>query len=204
MDIKAQQIIEKSLPLFMQYGIKGLTMDDISRELGISKKTLYQHFKDKNELIHKVVAYDLHVDECKMQNAVEGNKNAIEEIFSVARCVIEQIRNIHPSILYELRKYYPEAYALFNEHKKGYILNSVIHNINRGIKEGIYRSDFNISIVARLYTSKVDALFDIELFPPQEFRTEIIYKEMLMYHIRSLVNEKGNKLMLQFLKSTSL
>ena len=204
MEEKASQIIQRSLPLFLKLGVKSLTMDDIARELGISKKTLYQYFADKNQLILKVVEYDLHQDECKMHNSIQGTKNAIEEIFSVASCVIEQIKNIHPSILFELKKYYPEAYSKFNEHKKGFILESVLNNIERGINEGLYCKNFNAEIVARLYTAKVDALFDVELFPPTKFKTEDIYKEMLMYHIRSIVNENGLKVVTQFLKSNAL
>lgn len=204
MEDKAIQIIQRSLPLFLKLGVKSLTMDDIARELGISKKTLYQYFADKNQLIIKVVEFDLHHDECQMHNSIQGTTNAIEEIFSVAACVIDQIKNIHPSIIFELKKYYPEAYAKFNEHKKGFILESVLNNIKRGIKEGLYATNFNAEIVARLYTSKVDTLFDVELFPPNKFKTEDIYKEMLMCHIKSLVNEKGLKIATQFLKSNAL
>lgn len=195
MENKAEQIIQKAIKLFMRYGIKSLTMDDVARELGMSKKTLYQFFDDKNDLVVKSLSADLMEDQCVMNTAMSTAKDAIEEVLLCGKCVAEDIKGMHPSILYDLQKYHPEAYLKFKEYKFNYVYQTVYKNILRGIKEGLYRENLNPEIVAKIYVARIDLILDPELFPIEQFTFVDVYKEMMRYHLYSLASLKGRKIL---------
>ncbi len=195
MESRIEQITEKAIRLFLKYGIKSLTMDDVARELGISKKTLYQYFEDKNDLVKKVATLNLQQEQCKIQEALKYSANAIEEMLNINRCVREQVKDMHPSILFDLQKYHPEAYEIFKQHKFSYVMQIMLKNLNRGIEEGIYRKDLHPEIVARIYVGRIDLIMDGELFPSDVFSFVDVYMEMIRYHLFGVVNTKGLKLL---------
>ncbi len=191
MEQKELQLLEQVDKLFMRCGIKSLTMDDIARELGISKKTLYLHCSDKEDLLIKSFAHHFQCEE-QFQNGIVGkNLNAIDEIFEVSKHVSEMLKTIHPSIHYDLRKYYPEAWKIFSEYRKNFMLKCVSDNMEKGKQEGLYRANLNIPIVARIHISRVDVVFDGELFPASQFNFAEVFFEMIRYHIRGIASPKG-------------
>jgi len=191
MEQKEQQLLEQVDKLFMRCGIKSLTMDDISRELGISKKTLYIHCSDKEDLLIKCFSFHFKCEEDFQESIRLKNLNAIDELFEVINHVSEMLKTIHPSIHYDLRKYYPEAWKIFSEYKKSFLYKSVSENMEKGKREGLYRENLNIPIVARIYLSRIDVIFDGELFPPNTFSFPEVFFEMLRYHIRGISSPKG-------------
>jgi AcrR family transcriptional regulator len=191
MEQKEIQLIEQVDKLFMRCGIKSLTMDDIARELGISKKTLYQFCTDKEDLLKKSFAHYFKCEEQLQNNIQDKNLNAIDEIFEVSKHVSEMLKTIHPSIHYDLRKYYPETWKIFSEYRKNFMLKCVSDNMEKGKKEGLYRANLNIPIVARIHISRVDVVFDGELFPANQFNFAEVFFEMIRYHIRGIASPKG-------------
>ena len=137
------EIIVSISTLFMKYGIKSVSMDDVSRELGISKKTLYQYFKDKDELVTKVVEHHAELLSGEMFKMVSENANAIEQLLQVSKFVSQYLKNINPSVTYDLKKYYPQIWKNVNLNNRDYIFNQIKQNMINGIKEGLYRSDIN-------------------------------------------------------------
>lgn len=190
---KKENILEQASKIFMRYGLKSVTMDDVSRELKISKKTLYRFVSDKNDLVEQVMKAYIHNDQCLIDDLVKGSKNAIEEILMIGQHVGNMVNDIHPSIHFDMEKYYPEAWKVFDEHKKNYIMKCVTENLMRGMKEGFYRKDLNVPIIAVIYVSRVDLVFDGELFPPGEIEFKEVYTEMMNYHLRGIASEKGIK-----------
>lgn len=191
MEEKAQKILEQVSRLFMQYGIKSLTMDDIARHLGISKKTLYQSFSDKAELVSQ--GMQLHIDKesaaiCTIQ---EKSENAIEEMFLISQHVSTHLQTLHPSILFDMQKYYPAAFSKFNQYKMEMIMACIARNLEQGIEQGLYRDNLNIPIVAGLYVGRMDILFDQNLFPSSTYSPKDVYFEAIRYHIRGVASEKG-------------
>jgi len=191
MEEKAIEIIQRSIPIFTRFGIKSVTMDDVARELGISKKTLYKYFKDKNDLIVKGVQMKIDADE-ELCGSVECQSgNAIDELFAISEFVVQNLSNINPSVIFELKKYHPEAFEILNKHKWEFVLKTIRKNINRGIEEGIYRDNMDPEIIARLYVGSTDLIMEGSIFPWPEFKVDKVYLEILRFQIRGLANKKG-------------
>lgn len=192
MEAKKQAILEKVAELFMRYGIKSVTMDDVAKALKMSKKTLYQYVSDKQDLVRQVMAGHCQLERMACDLIAENNQaNAVDELLEITKFVTGQIKNVHPSIHYDLEKYYPDAMGEFESHKMDYIYNMVASNLKRGIQQGWYRSNINIPIISRLYVYKLDMFFDPEIFPPREFNFLEVYMEMMRYHIRGVATEQG-------------
>jgi hypothetical protein len=195
MEEKKSGILEKASALFMKLGFKSLTMDDIARELGISKKTLYFYFEDKNDLVKQAVISHLNKNQEIVLSFCNKANNAIQEVQQLMQCVNIQMKDTHPSVIFDLQKYHPDAYELFKEHKFTFILDIIKSNITRGQKEGLYKTNMNCEIIARIYVARIDLLFNPEIFPREQFQFTDIYIEMMKYHLYALVTKKGNKLL---------
>lgn len=190
---KKEFIITQAFELFMKYGIKSITMDDIAKHLGMSKKTLYQFFANKDELVNAILDKHLENDKCYIQSLENSNGNAIDDLIHIAAMVIDTLKKIHPSIHYDLEKYHPSAWKKFGEHKKKFIYKNILANIHKGINEGLFRNDINPEILAMLYVSKADVVFDPFVFPPEKYAFNRVYLEMLKQHIRGMATPKGLK-----------
>ncbi len=193
MDEKELQIIDQSSKVFMRLGIRSVNMDDIAQHLRISKKTLYQFVKDKNELVSRVVGHICSHHNTSINGICEKGHNAIDENFEITRFVAAQIGEMHPSIHFDLEKYHPEAWALLQRNEREDIYKCVTSNMRKGVKEGLYRDDLNIDVIARIYISRFDAVFDGELFPKENYRFEDVIWELFRYHVRGMASDKGLK-----------
>lgn len=199
MEYLPKEILEPALQLYLKYGIKSITMDDVAKELGISKKTLYQQVEGKDELVKYAVRYFTEVEKLAIGKLQTTCTNAIEEIFAIGDFLSKYLINLNPVVLYDLKKYYPEAWKIFQEHKKNYVVSILIKNMQSGRKEGLYRADFDLEIIAYAYISKIEVMMDSELAPLENFNFPHIIKELQQYHIRGIASEKG----LAYLKAAS-
>ena len=154
MNSELQNILEKVGELYNKYGIKSVTMDDVARELGISKKTLYQHVENKNELVEKVLFHIINQNNCSFEKLAEKDLNAVEELLEVSIFIIKTIQKYNPSTEYDLKKYYPELFKKLNEIKKEKMYDSIIKNIIKGKNEGLYRNDLDEEIITKIQTSR--------------------------------------------------
>jgi AcrR family transcriptional regulator len=201
MDSKTLELIERSALLFMHYGVKSVTMDDLARELGISKKTLYKHFEDKNQLVFSIMQLNINKDKKSCIEIKEAAKNAIDGLFRTTRFVMDKFRNIHPSVFYDLRKYHPDAWQLLQDHKWNFIIDLFRQNIERGKKEGLYRSNINTEIISRLHIATTDAILGTEVFPTTEFQYDQVFSDMMDIHIHGLVSHEGYTYLQERLKT---
>ena len=182
MDPKELQIIDESAKVFMRLGIRSVNMDDIAQHLRISKKTLYQFVKDKNELVSRVVGHICTHHNTSITRICEQAHNAIDESFEISRFVASQVGEMHPSIHFDLQKYHPEAWALLQSTEREDIYKCVTGNLRKGVQEGLYRDDLNIDVVARIYISRFDVTFDGELFPREQYRfNDVILEFSISY-----------------------
>lgn len=186
-----QKILKGALALFMRYGIKSVTMDDVARELGISKKTLYQHVDDKNDLVKKSMSFflDNQKDECCRM--VGEARNPIDFLLRIGEFFLSTMRSYNPAIIYDVKKYYPACWELVDKHNNEFIFHSVLENLKKGIELGYFRPEMNPEIVTRLYISMVQSMLDINLFPPSEYHLTDIHRELLNYHIRGVSTPAG-------------
>lgn len=190
---KIKEINHQIHLLFQQYGIKSLTMDDLAQKLGCSKKTLYIYYENRADLVHKVITQDLNEHLTQVQAIINLQKHPIEELFLHNKLDLEKLNAIHPSSLYDLKKYYPKTWKKFDQltKKKGYEM--VSKNLKRGVDLGVYRKEINIEILAKILTEKFEIIFNQSLFsnPFASFAT--IYKELMTHFIFGIVNESGKK-----------
>jgi AcrR family transcriptional regulator len=190
---KKEQIIMQVFELFMRYGIKSMSMDDIALQMGMSKKTLYQYFASKDDLVNAVLEKHLEMDQCKVKSLISSKNNAIDDLMHIVTTVNDTLKQINPSIHYDLEKYHPQAWKKFGDYKRNFIQENIKQNILKGIKEELYRSDINVDIVAALYVSKADIVFDASVFPPDKYAFNQVYLEMMKQHIRGIATSKGLK-----------
>ena len=200
MEEKEQQIIDQASKVFMRLGIRSVNMDDIAQHLRISKKTLYQYVKDKNELVLRIVQLNCDHHRTSINSICEKGLNAIDENFEIARFIASQISQMHPSIHFDLQKYHAEAWDMLERTEKADIYRCVSANMNKGIKEGLYREDLNIPVIAKIYIARFDAVFDTVLFPEKEYDLQEVIWEMFRYHIRGIASDKGTKYLIKKVK----
>ncbi|MPL94179.1 hypothetical protein SDC9_40329 [bioreactor metagenome] len=193
MEEKLKHILEETTKLFLRYGIKSISMDDIARHLGISKKTLYQFFSDKKDLVLSVMNFHLEQTDSCFRQISEEDGNAIDILVQVSRLLIEKFGKLNPSVTFDLQKYYPEAFRIMMDHKHSHILENIERNLKRGIREGLYRKDINTRIIAYFYLVRMDHIFSID--PDNESMKDLsmekVLTELFVYHIRGIANEKG-------------
>lgn len=188
------KITEKASEQFMRYGIKSITMDDIARTLAISKKTLYQHFEDKDSLVYAVCKNHLEADNHEMGCIAGQAGSAIDEMAMLSEFIKNKFTEMHPSVLHDIRKYHPRSWDLFMQHRESCIVNSIIYNLKRGVEEGVYRSDINVEILARLRLEEIQLSFDPEIFPPARYRLPDIQIQFFEHFLYGLLSERGRTL----------
>ncbi|HNI54171.1 MAG TPA: TetR/AcrR family transcriptional regulator [Chitinophagales bacterium] len=193
MNEEVKKILNRCERLFMKYGIKSVTMDDVARELGVSKKTLYQYFENKEQLIQTVTENHFKCQNEMVQQVIHHSKTAIDEMYSIAAWMNAMSKNLNPALLYDLRKYHPESWQVFIDHRNNEVLNSIRHNLERGINEGLYRADLDIEVIARIYITRVEMFIDNEIFPLDKFSPERTFNVFIDYHLRGIATPKGIK-----------
>ncbi|OSZ80996.1 hypothetical protein CAP36_07105 [Chitinophagaceae bacterium IBVUCB2] len=197
MEIK-DRILLKAEELFMQYGIRSVSMDDIANGLGMSKKTLYQYFADKDELVEGVVNKHISMSEGDCLNCRKGAKDAIHEIFLTMEHVNEEVKNMNPMLLYDLEKFHFRAYQRFKDYKDKFLLQIIRNNIEWGIKEELYRPDVNIDILSKYRIESIMIPFNVAVFPPGKYnlaKTSAILIENFTYGLATI---KGHKLIQKY------
>lgn len=187
------KILQQTFALIMKYGIKSVSMEDISRNIGISKKTIYQHFDSKKTLIKEVVADHIANDQIALRHIIDNATDAIDEMVLVAQHVLHFLRGMSPSMMFDTRKYYPTIWQMVENQHIGFFLDITRENILRGQKEGLYLTDINPEIVARIYVHQSLALSDETIFPLSTFTRSELYQAIVTYHIRGIMTDKGRE-----------
>ena len=191
MNPKALHILEQVGRLYHRYGIKSVTMDDVAGHLGISKKTIYGFFRDKEDLLTQVLLFE-HDRNCGFLTALENQKfNAIEELFEVYKMINAMFTNFNPSMEYDIRKYYPDLFLKIREIRRKRMFESVFNNLDKGKKEGLYRSELNSNIIAKLHVFRTENLYDNDMFTQEELTSFIMFHEIFVYHIHGILNHDG-------------
>lgn len=193
-------ILEKVHELFMKYGLKSVSMDDISRRLGISKKTLYQCVENKRDLIKEVFQKHINEEEAAISEIVANSKDAVDEMIEIARFVTALLREVSPTTLYDMQKYYGDIWGMMEALHQDHIYTVIKTNLDRGIIEGLYRKDLNTDIIAKLYVGKTLLIVDEDVFPLKDYNKEKLYLEYVHYHLHGIALPKGLKLFEKYTK----
>jgi AcrR family transcriptional regulator len=190
-DPKLQAILDKVVELFYEFGIRNLNMDDISRKLKISKKTLYQYFKSKEDLIEKLFYYD-DIKWCgKLAKYKFDEVNAIDILIQVSIMVADEMSRLNPQLKFELKKYYEPIFNQFLQKKHNHIFEQISKNIQRGINEGLYRADVNIELTAGLYMRNLVEMHEKDLSMVENITFDQVFETMFENHIRAISTARG-------------
>lgn len=193
-----ERIAAKAEELFMQYGIRSVSMDDIANNLGMSKKTLYQYFADKDELVEAVV--DSHINE------VEGDcvkcktdaQDAIHEIFLTMQHIMDEFSNMNPMLLYDLEKFHFKAYQRFKNYKDKFLLQMIRSNIEWGIADELYRPDLNVDVLSKYRIESIMIPFNVAVFPPGKYNLATTSEIIIENFTYGLATIKGHKLLQKY------
>lgn len=195
-----KRIMETALRMFRMYGIKSVTMFDISRESGVSKKTVYEHFKDKEELVQDAMRFILDEHIQHRQGFHRHSANAIEELVKELEYMEMLGKTVNPVMLYEMQKYHPEIWKSIEDFKKDCVLYAISENLQRGIREGLYRNDLNKDIVARMRQLQLETVFEPAQYPVAQYNMHEVMAQLTAHFVLGITTLKGRKLAAQYLK----
>jgi hypothetical protein len=189
------RILNKARELMFQTGVKHVTMDDLANQLGISKKTIYQYYTDKDALVSSVVENELVNHALFCNQSVQAADNAVHEIFLLMAVIQEMFNRMNPLALFEIEKYYPLAFDKIKKHKDDYIFSMIRANLEKGMKEGLYRKDVDVNILSqyRLETSLIP--FNIQVFPPNKFDMLKVNLQIIEHFVYGVATIEGHRLM---------
>ncbi len=201
MEEKIAKLVSDAQAVFMRYGIKSVNMDDVARHLGISKKTLYKYVTDKEDLINKCFSLHCSMEEKELTRISSLNMNAIDESFETMHFIKDMIKDVHPSIMFDMEKYYPEVMRKTEEFRHKTIFSSLKANMEKGIKEGLYREDLNPAILAQIYVASIESIFHSEELVKGKHSLQDLYLEVFRYHIRGIASDKGREYLIEKIKT---
>lgn len=194
MELK-EYIISESDKLFCQFGFKSVTMDDIARRLGMSKKTIYTHFSDKNEIVNIVIEIKLNSQKCLIRNNVDSAENAVHEVFFAVTNMKDLLSNMNPTLFYDLQKYHPQAWLYFKDFREKHLYSTIYDNLIRGIKEGYYREDIKPDILTQMRLEQIDLIFNSSSeYTNGKYGIAQVMAELTEHFLYGICTLKGHKL----------
>jgi AcrR family transcriptional regulator len=189
-----ERIIKEARGLFFRLGIRSVTMDDIAAQVGMSKKTLYQHFADKDELVDNLVDEEVNLMQNETLACINTSSNAIEEIFISMEMANKHFTKMNPMVLFDLHKFHFKSFQKFMEHKNTFLIKVITDNLKRGIEEGNYRADTKVDIMAKYRLQMLMLPFDMEAFPPMQYNLIDVSNAMIENFLYGLATVKGHDL----------
>ncbi|GER58387.1 TetR/AcrR family transcriptional regulator [Patiriisocius marinus] len=196
------KIILQASSMFMSLGFKSVTMDDIANEMGISKKTIYTHFSNKETIIAVVTDKIFEEVSSTIDHICSIEKNPIEEIYEIKKCVMEHMRDEKASPWHQLQKYYPSIYQNIKARQFNFMQECVLKNLNRGLEQELYRENMDVQFVSRIYFNGITGIKEETLFPSSMFDGRTLYDMYLEYHLRGIVTPKGRTILNNLIQST--
>ena len=193
-----ERILIKSYELFCRYGVKSMTMDEIARETGVSKKTVYQFFADKDALVLEVSEHHFQCDMKEITEMLVTAINPLDEIMLLTKHMRKNLTNINPTLLFDMKKFYPKAWDSWKAHKNTFIKEHIKNNINKGIEQGFYRDDVNVEILAIMRLEQIEMGCNPDIYSPDKFKIIDVQIAFINHFIRGIVTEKGYKMMEEY------
>lgn len=193
-----ERIQLKAHELFHRYGIRSVSMDDIAAQLGMSKKTLYQYYADKDELVNAVFDIELNENKSRCLEYAKQGENAVHEIFISFDIMQELLSTMNPAVLFDMQKYHPSAYGKFMEFRNNFLYRIIKNNLERGIKEELYRPEIDTEIIARFRLHNVLLSLNSEVFPLTRPDLIHIEQQLIEHFMYGVVTAKGEKLIQKY------
>jgi len=193
-----ERILTKAEELFCRYGVKSITMDDIANQLGISKKTIYLSFTDKDELVLEVFNAHMNVNKSHCLRDQQEAENAVHEIFLAMDSTEDMLKALNTSILFDLEKYHPNTFIRFKAFKNDFLYSLTVQNLKRGIHEELYRNNLNVDVITRMRLGTVMLSMNMEVFPSGKYKLVEVEHEMMMHYLYGIATAKGIRLIQKY------
>lgn len=195
-----ERIQEKAKDLFMRYGFKSVTMDEIASQMGVSKKTIYHYFVDKDALVESVMLSEMEQMQAVGINQSKGAVDAIDEILKDMDMMEMVMKTMNPQIIFDLEKFYPATYSKFKNHKNSFMLDLIRHNLKRGIEEGLYRPEIDIDIIAKFRLESAFIALNQEIYPYGKYSLMKVASEIYFTYLHGIVTVKGKSLIEKYIQ----
>lgn len=193
-------IIEKAQDLFFKYGLKSITMDDLARELGISKKTLYASFNNKQEIINIITVKLIEEHEQNCEKIEREADDAVQEVLIYINSLKSIFQQFNYKVIFEMKRYYSESWEIFKNYKNEFLTKRIKNNLNRGIKEGLYRNNINVEIISKLRIEQMQIASNSTLFPSSNFNKKEVSRELFLQVLYGMSTIKGHYLINKYLE----
>lgn len=193
-----ERIQQKANDLFRRYGVKSITMDEIATQLGASKKTIYQYFSDKDDLVEAVVKETIAFSQNTCDQNRDHSRDAIDELFQAMDLVQQIFSGMNPAMMYDLEKFHPQSYRIFLDHKNKYLFEAIKTNLRRGIAEELYRPEINIDIIAKFRLEGMMIAFNQDVYPASRFNLIELHTAIIEHFLFGVASLKGYKLILKY------
>lgn len=189
-----ERIQEKAAELYLRFGIRSVTMDEIASQLGISKKTIYQSFADKEELV-AAVFIDM-MNDCKVDCVADKERaeNAIHELFLAMDMLEALFKTMNPYVLYDLERFHPAIFSKFLQFKNDFLYKMIRDNLEWGIKEELFRPELDIEIISRYRIGTAMISMNVDIFPSNKFNVVQVEQHLLLLYAYGVATPKGVKL----------
>ena len=186
-----KKIVDQSIQLFLQYGFKSVTMDDIAKHMGVSKKTIYVHFPTKDQLVEQSALNHLDGIIKRINVISKQSKDPIIELYQIKKEALNHLSSEKKSPQYQLQKYYPSLYSKLKEKEFSALSGLFSNSIFEGIQTGIFRKDIDVDFVIRIFFNGIRGITDIKLFPIETYKIEDLLLNFSEYHLRALCTIEG-------------
>jgi TetR/AcrR family transcriptional regulator, cholesterol catabolism regulator len=188
-----EKIIEVAVEQFMRYGVRAVTMDDIARQAGVSKKTIYQEFEDKNQLVNDVFSNEMEKDECELKALFEEDNGIINHFFTMTRYIRKRFAEMNPMLLHEIQRYYPQSWQKIEEFKKNHMKKDIKFVLEKGKEEGLFRPEINTDILAQMRLEQITLSMDSRVFPANEFNMMDVQLQIFDHFLHGILTDKGRQ-----------
>ena len=195
-----EKILKTSLELFFKYGIKRVTMDEIAKELGMSKKTIYQYYKEKDDLVDALCSGELQRNQSLCNDIAHKAKDPIHEVALISENMTEMFKHINPVFFLDLQKFHPIAFERFRKFKEEFAYKNILANLKKGKETGIYRADINDEFVSRYRLAQIDMLMFGNYYSFERISFTKSHEMLLDMFVYGICTVKGHKLINNYKK----
>ena len=188
-----QRILEVATEQFFRFGVRTVTMEDIARLTGVSKKTIYQEFSDKKDLVKEAFERILEADRVKLAFILENEDGVIEHLVKTSKMMRERLQDMNPMVIMEIQKYFPESWKMFEDFKSRVIMSDLISVIEKGKKLGYFREEIDSEILAKVRVNQITSAFDPSNLNNRDYNLAEEQMVLMDHFLHGIFTEKGRK-----------
>ena len=184
-------ILQRAMDMFQRYGLRAMTMDDVCRELSMSKKTLYQYFSNKADLVDQAVRHVFSMHQRSMDQIGAEHENAIDRMINRYSFLMRMMESHGPNMMFPLKKYYPKTYEWLFAQRQQTMMNALVQTLRDGQAQRLFREDLNPELVARIHLTTMVGLADADLNSETLSQRRALIWTAISLFIRSISTAQG-------------